>query len=315
MSLWGVDEYPDIDDLEPYTSQWVESEGQIPYPKHPLCWRLVHNVFISSIAALRILLEPEMALLVGPSLDDRLPLPVHLPTPSTQDNVEEATKKPIEPHEATKKPIEPHEEGFWMARKPGGYLLTFHYGDIHEEGVCGDITKAGELQQRNGFAYLFALFCQPGKGIPFKEMEVAAGLAYQPLRAIPIGDIDMQIERHGRHIQMHGGPGVVEDTWSDDATEESVQAVRDKLKNLELIMKEPPDEKTYDEAEAAIAPLENELRRIARYPTSSDPKKQNIPKTVNEALKNITDKVRKAIDDAIDIVRVTPLPECADSDV
>ena len=62
MSFWGLDEFPDMDNLDDFGYQWVESEGQTPYPKHPLCWRLIHNVFVSSIAALRILIEPEMAL-------------------------------------------------------------------------------------------------------------------------------------------------------------------------------------------------------------------------------------------------------------
>jgi hypothetical protein len=302
MSVWGLGELPDTDGFEEYTSQWVEIEGQTPFPKHPLCWRLTHNVFISSIATLRILIEPEMALLVGKSLDD-LPIPVRLPKTSTQDTVGETS---------TTKPMEPHTEGFWMAKKPGGYFLTFDYGDFHEEGLCGDIVKAGQIQQRNGFAYIFALFCQPGKAIPVDEMDRAAGLAYQPLRAISIGDIEMQIESHGSRMEMHGGPGLVENTFSDYATEESIQAVRDELKAIELIMKERPDERTYDEAEATKAFLEKELKRTARHPNSSDPQKQNIPRVVNESLKNITDKVRKAINEAIAIVRVTPLPNCAD---
>jgi len=291
MSVWGLDEEPDLDDLESYTSQWVESEGQTPYPKHPLCWRLVHNVFVSSIAALRILLEPEMALLVGHSLDD-FPLPFHPPQPSTQDSVGEAMKTPREPP----------EDGFSMAKGAKGFRLSFQLGDIQE-------TEPFPLW--DGLRYIFALYSQPGKAIPIEEMQVAAGLAYQPLRGISIDDIEMHIERHGRNIQMHGGPGVVENALSDDATEESVQAVRDKLKNLELMMKEPLDEKTYDEADAEKVLLKKELSRIARYPKSPNPAKQDIPKVVNVAVKNITDKVRNAIDRARREIK-TLMPKCGD---
>ena len=234
-----------------------------------------------------------MALLVGDSLEDRLPLPVYLLQPSTQDSVEEATKTSSEPP----------EDGFSMTKGAKGVRLSFQLGDIRE-------TELFPLW--DGFRYIFALYSQPGKAIPVKKMQVAAGLAYQPLRAISIGDIEMQTERHGSHTEIHGGPGVVEHAFSDDATEESVRAVRDRLKELELILKEPSDEKTYDEAEAEKVFLEKELGRIARFRKSSPPGKQNIPRTVNISLKNITDKVRKAINEAIAIVRATPLPECAD---
>lgn len=157
MFVWGLDEDPDLDDFDEYTSRWLESESHTPYPKHPLCWRLTHNVFVSSIAALRIIIEPEMVLLVGHSLDD-LPLPVRLPQRSTQKTVGEIT---------TSQSIGQHEEGFWMEKQGKDYLLTFDFGDIHEKSL---------FLPRYGFAYIYALYCQPGKAIPVEEMKLAAGL-------------------------------------------------------------------------------------------------------------------------------------------
>ena len=58
--------------------EWVESERPHTVSETSLMLAADHNVFISSIAALRIMIEPEMVLLVGHSLDD-LPLPVRLP--------------------------------------------------------------------------------------------------------------------------------------------------------------------------------------------------------------------------------------------
>lgn len=57
MFLWQAeDESPE--DFYELAEQWQVTSG-VQYPKHPVVWRLVDNVFTSSIAAIQALLEPE----------------------------------------------------------------------------------------------------------------------------------------------------------------------------------------------------------------------------------------------------------------
>lgn len=283
-SVWSLEEFPDLDDLENYVCEWVESEDKTPYPKYPLCWRLVHNVFISSIAALRIIIEPELTLLVGNSLDD-LPLPVRLPRASNQDNVGEAT-----PQGSTER----HEGPFSMEKKPGGFVLTFRLGDINEEGLFPDWY---------GFEYMYALFWQPGKAIPVGNMELVAGLACHPSTVIPIGE-----------MEIHAGQplGVTYTTGEKLASSQGIKDARKELAEIEAFMKESPGQKAYDDAEARSVVLRKYIQEVARYPDHPDSEKQNIPRVVDTTFKNMTDRVRKAINWAKNELRKKKMPNCAD---
>lgn len=58
LSLWGCEGYS-MEQFDDLCGKWVTSDdGQRLYPKHPIIWRLVHNVFTSSAAALRAIVEP-----------------------------------------------------------------------------------------------------------------------------------------------------------------------------------------------------------------------------------------------------------------
>ena len=65
---WGVDESivdeKVLDDLAEQESP--PADDRPPYPLHPLCVCLVHNVFTSTVAFIDAIMEPDKALLTGP---------------------------------------------------------------------------------------------------------------------------------------------------------------------------------------------------------------------------------------------------------
>lgn len=268
-SVWSVDESLDLDDLESYVCQWEVGDDKTPYPKYPLCWRLVHNVFISSIAALRIIIEPEMALLVGNMIDD-LPIPRQLPTAPDQEL--------LEPVEAIA--TEQHEGPFWMKRIANGYYLSYKLGDTHDSNL---------FDKLRGLDFIYALFQQPGKVIPIGEMERYAGVIGRPSKAVPIGKMDLHA---GHPIDMIT-------TFRDEAMDrEGIEKIQQRLKEVEELMKEEMEQAAYDEAEEEVTLLKKYLAQVARYPQSPDPGRQTHPKIVDKTYKKMADKIRKAINDA-----------------
>lgn len=58
MTLWGCEDYA-LDHFYELAEQWETLEDGTSIPRHPVVWRLIDNVFTSSMAGLRALLSPE----------------------------------------------------------------------------------------------------------------------------------------------------------------------------------------------------------------------------------------------------------------
>jgi hypothetical protein len=70
MNVWGCEEYPDCDEFFEKIEEWHEPGGKdLRYPKHPLIWRLIHNVFTSSMTAVDALLCPERVIATNEPLN------------------------------------------------------------------------------------------------------------------------------------------------------------------------------------------------------------------------------------------------------
>lgn len=57
MFLWQAED-ESLDDFYEFAQQW-QTNGDLPYPKHPLVWKLVDGVFTSSVSAIQAMLGPE----------------------------------------------------------------------------------------------------------------------------------------------------------------------------------------------------------------------------------------------------------------
>ena len=160
-----------------------------------------------------------------------------------------------------------------MTREGNGYRLSFRFDEIREED---------SFPKEKGFAYLFALICQPGKAIPVEEMDVAAGL-----------------------------PAAIDTSPIESVGEEAIRAVEAELRRLKEIMDEPTNQEEFVDAEDKYVRLEKFHAKTVRYPKHSVPEMRNRPRSVDDAFKKITDRVRIAIDRARDkILKV--MPNCGD---
>lgn len=58
MGLWGGDDC-DLEDFYELAEEWYTLEDGTKIPRHPVMWRLIDNVFTSSMAAIRAILAPD----------------------------------------------------------------------------------------------------------------------------------------------------------------------------------------------------------------------------------------------------------------
>lgn len=58
MGLWGCDEY-DLEDFYELAEMWDTLDDGTKIPRHPVVWRLIDNVFTSSMTAIRAMLWPD----------------------------------------------------------------------------------------------------------------------------------------------------------------------------------------------------------------------------------------------------------------
>jgi hypothetical protein len=70
LTQWGFDDTGTEEEFVERAAKWSKvSRKQPSYPKHPCRWSLNHSLFISSMAAIQLTLEPDSALVVA-QLDD-----------------------------------------------------------------------------------------------------------------------------------------------------------------------------------------------------------------------------------------------------
>lgn len=58
MSLWGVENY-ELEEFYDLAGQWETQDDGTKFPRHPVVWRLIDNVFSSSMTALRAFLSTD----------------------------------------------------------------------------------------------------------------------------------------------------------------------------------------------------------------------------------------------------------------
>ncbi|QGJ68644.1 Hypothetical protein PBC10988_3050 [Planctomycetales bacterium 10988] len=61
MSLWGVESY-ELEEFYDLAEHWDTSDDDTKFPRHPVVWRLIDNVFTASMTALRALLKPDVVI-------------------------------------------------------------------------------------------------------------------------------------------------------------------------------------------------------------------------------------------------------------
>lgn len=71
MNVWGCEQFPESDDFYRLIETWTDpDENGIGFPKHPLRWRLLFNVFTSSAAAIDAFLSPERVIASNEPFED-----------------------------------------------------------------------------------------------------------------------------------------------------------------------------------------------------------------------------------------------------
>jgi hypothetical protein len=133
MTVWGCDQYPGWDDFYRLIETWSEpnSDG-VCYPMHPLNWRLLFNVFTSSVAAIDALLKPERVITSNEPFEDWAIASRQEPIPESRIET-------------------------------GGMLNRFHFnGVVWEVGFEGESEKGFQFfKGLKGFHFWARLLAQP----------------------------------------------------------------------------------------------------------------------------------------------------------
>lgn len=131
MTPWGASD-SDPDDY----FELVEQKGKVgdsSYPLHPFCWKLVDNVFTSSMEAIRAILKPDMVI----ATNEPWPLSSsYISLGRIEENYEE-TLSETEQAEAHEKRVETHR---LIEGGPGGWTIVPAQTDIpmtskHQAGL------------------------------------------------------------------------------------------------------------------------------------------------------------------------------------
>jgi hypothetical protein len=255
--------------LEDQLARWTAPpEGRGGYPTNPFCETLVHSLFTSAEAAVRLLIDPASALLVGTLLDD---LPTLLP-PGLHSV--EARAEPSGGGQAAeagaRSAVEETPQASQSERgdaPPYQYRLVGDFWDLRY--TAGERVEVGHFENLKGLQYYAKLLAEPNRFIEALEL---MGRADSPAAQ----------ERT---------------TFQPSADRETITAVRRSLSEVEQELDEA-ERSGNSEREAKLKEEQEQLQtylRDAERPLGRPHAREQARKAVCNALRRARDKLRGAM--------------------
>lgn len=264
MGLWGCDEY-DLEDFYELAEMWDTLDDGTKIPRHPVVWRLVDNVFTSSMTAIRAMLWPDSVVTTyepwpvmrGEFLD--LPLAEDADN-SLADSRDSSTSKV-------------------NSLVYDGLLWTICY--LKE-------PKTDRFRGYEGFVRIAKLLQKPFHFFEYHE------LSLKPQTKNESGDstTDRERDQHARHVGTHS---------NDKADWEWKQSISMRLKELsDLLQKAESSGK-----QTTIAELRREMQDVKRFRRQYlnkygksrkdsdewDQDRKTVTKSLTETIKRISEKL------------------------